>query len=45
MSGSAYHNSTTATTISGTNSGNAPGQGTLAFLEGAPGTMMFSAEY
>ena len=45
MSGSSYHNSTTATTISGTNSGNAPGQGTLAFLEGVPGTMMFSAEY
>ena len=45
MSGGSYHNSTTATTISGTNSGNAPGQGTLAFLEGVPGTMMFSAEY
>ena len=45
MSGSNYHNSTTATTISGTNSGSTPGQGTLAFLEGVPGTMMFSAEY
>ena len=45
MSGSAYHNSTTATTISGTNSGSTPGQGTLAFLEGVPGTIMFSAEY
>ena len=45
MSYNAYHNSTTATTISGTNSGTTPGQGTLAFLEGVPGTIMFSAEY
>ena len=44
MNGGAYHNSTTATTISGTNSGSTPGQGTLAFLEGVPGTIMFSAE-
>ena len=44
MSGSAYHNGTTATTIRGTNSGSTPGQGTLAFLEGVPGTIMFSAE-
>tara|TARA_R100000278_G_scaffold20937_1_gene19868 strand:- start:469 stop:1653 length:1185 start_codon:yes stop_codon:yes gene_type:complete len=39
-----YHNSTTATTIAGTNSGATPGQGTLAFLEGVSGTIMFSAE-
>ncbi len=44
MNGGAYHNSTTATTISGTNSGSTPGQGTLAFLEGVSGTIMFSAE-
>ena len=44
MSGSGYHNSTTATTISGTNSGSTPGQGTLAFLEGVSGTIMFDAE-
>jgi hypothetical protein len=44
MSGGNYHNSTTATTISGSNSGSTPGQGTLAFLEGVSGTIMFSAE-
>jgi len=44
MSGTSYHNSTTATTISGTNSGSTPGQGTLAFLEGVSGTIMFDAE-
>lgn len=44
MSGSSYHNSTTATTINGTNSGGSPGSGTLAFLEGVSGTIMFSAE-
>ena len=44
MSGENYHNSTTSSTISGTNSGSTPGQGTLAFLEGVPGTIMFSAE-
>ena len=44
MNGGTYHNSTTATTISGTNSGSTPGQGTLAFLEGVSGTIMFSAE-
>ena len=40
-----YHNSATATTIAGTNMGHSPGQGTLAFLEGVPGTIKFSAEF
>ena len=41
--GAAYHNGTTATTVNGSGIGS-PGQGTLSFLEGVSGTIIFSSE-